>query len=463
MMQKKKKILQHIDFDDSNKECEVCMLSKMEKPPFKQKRTRAERPLQLIHTDVMGVIIPVSCPGHKKYIVVFVDDFSRYAKIYSLKRKDEAGTAFKNYLMTARNLLGRNAKVCYVRSDRGTEFTGGKFVEVLKAEKIELDCGPPSTPPLNGVAERFNKTIQRTTRALMCDSGLPTSMWEVAADAAVHYYNITPYKSIKYEVPLLKFSPRARCNFEYIKRFGCIAYAKLSTTDTKFSNVSIKSVLVGHTSTGYILWHPSSRKFLESKHVNFTERFAYKDVYKKDKDSNQGTKRKLHDEIEIYQSIEFDTDTQANVPKDIHNTKETISSGDLEINTLVSTPRKRGRSKKVNSEINTSAPTPRKRGRPRTANLKTDEQNLKTNTEKPATSDQGNKRKAESYNGHVTRRKTRKVQDISFARYTKIIECEETRKDVLGHMLLASLNKDPIRYEEAMNSADFGSKQSKMS
>ena len=144
--------------------------------------------------------------------------------------------------------------------------------------------------------------------------------------------------------------------------------------------------------------------------MNFIERFAYKDVYKKDKDSNQGTKRKLHDEIEIYEPIEFDTDNQANVPKDIHNTKETVSSEYLEINTAVSTPRKRGR--------------------PRTANLKTDEQNLKSNTEKPATSDQGNKRKAESYNGHVTRIKTRKVQEISFARYTKIIECEETRKDV---------------------------------
>ena len=188
--------------------------------------------------------------------------------------------------------------------------------------------------------------------------------------------------------------------------------------------------------------------------MNFIERFAYKDVYKKDKDSNQVTKRKLHDEIDIYEPIEFDTDNQANVPKDIHNTKETISSGDLGINTPVSTPRKRGRPRKVNPEINTSVPTPRKRGRPRTANLKTDEQNLKSNTEKPATSDQGNKRKAGSYNGYVTRSKTRKVQDISFARYTKIIECEETTKDALGHILLASLNKDAITYEEAMNSAD---------
>lgn len=60
MLQKKKKILQHINFDDSIMEYEVCMLSKMEKLPFKQQRARAERPLQLIHTDVMGLIKPLS-------------------------------------------------------------------------------------------------------------------------------------------------------------------------------------------------------------------------------------------------------------------------------------------------------------------------------------------------------------------------------------------------------------------
>ena len=65
-----------------------------------------------------------------------------------------------------------------------------------------------------------------------------------------------------------------------MRRFGCIAYIKLPKTDSKFSNVSLKTVLVGYTSTGYTLWHPTSRKFLESRHVRFLERLMYKDVYK---------------------------------------------------------------------------------------------------------------------------------------------------------------------------------------
>ena len=161
MLQKKEKKLEHVRFDESIRNCEVCILSKMEKLPFKQNRTRAERPLQIIHSDVMGPIKPSSWPGHKRYIIVFVDDYSRYARVYCLKSKDESGQAFERYLSSARNLLGTDAKVCYIRSDRGTEFTGGKFAEIMKRENIESNSGPPYTPELNGTAERFNKSIQR--------------------------------------------------------------------------------------------------------------------------------------------------------------------------------------------------------------------------------------------------------------------------------------------------------------
>ena len=115
----------------------------MDKLPFKETKSRAQRPLQVIHTDTMGPITPKSYPGQKKFIIVFIDDFSRFAKAFAVKSKDESGNALENFLMSARNLLGTDEKVCYMKSDQETEFTGGKFQEIMKRENIEAEFTPP--------------------------------------------------------------------------------------------------------------------------------------------------------------------------------------------------------------------------------------------------------------------------------------------------------------------------------
>lgn len=63
--------LKTIKFDKSILECETCIIAKMEKLPFRDKRKRAQRPLEIIHTDTMGPIQPKSYPGQKKFITVF--------------------------------------------------------------------------------------------------------------------------------------------------------------------------------------------------------------------------------------------------------------------------------------------------------------------------------------------------------------------------------------------------------
>ena len=175
-----------------------------------------------MHTDTMGPIKHTSYPGLERFIVVSVDDYSRFATAYCVKSKDEVGEALKKYLVSARNLLGKGGKICYIRSDRGTEFKGGKFLEILRQEKIETELLPPYTPEHNVVAERFNKTIQEKIRAYMFDSGLPKSMWVLAVDAAVHAYNRKPHKTI--EFPLEK--GRSRMSMVWVLPLGFDPYCK---------------------------------------------------------------------------------------------------------------------------------------------------------------------------------------------------------------------------------------------
>ena len=176
---------------------------------------------------------------------MFLDDKTRFAKVYSVKHKNEAGECLERFLITTRNLLGKNEKVCYVRADNGTEFIGGKFLEVMKRENIEYNVAPPHTPELNGTAERFNKTIQNKIKSLMIDSGLSESMWILALEVAVQIYNRTPHKSLDYETPIQMLTPKMKCHLNRIKRFGCIAYAKIPINEKKFSERAIRAIMVG--------------------------------------------------------------------------------------------------------------------------------------------------------------------------------------------------------------------------
>lgn len=279
-LKKTEQSLYNVNFKENILDCETCILAKMEKLPFKESRLIADKPLHTIHVDTMGQFKINSFPGAYKYIIVFLDDFSRFAKIYSIKNKNEAANCLENFLITTRNLLGKNEKVCYIRTDNAREFTGGDFLDVMSKEKIESDYAPPYTPELNGTAERFNKTIQQKIRALLFDSGLPKSMWILAAETAVNMYNRTPHKTNGFVSPLNKLNAKLRTHMNKIRRFGCLSYVKLPISENKFSERAIRAILVGYSRTGYVLWEPTSGKFLNSRHVRFNEKLVYRNICK---------------------------------------------------------------------------------------------------------------------------------------------------------------------------------------
>ena len=115
------------------------MISKINRLCFKQTRLRATEPLQIVHSDTMGMISPVTYPKKYKYISLFVDDYSRLAMAYHMNTKDETAFCFDSFVKSGRNLLGNDAKVCYLRSDQGTEFTGGKMSKGLSKLGTELE------------------------------------------------------------------------------------------------------------------------------------------------------------------------------------------------------------------------------------------------------------------------------------------------------------------------------------
>ena len=138
----------------------------------------------------MVSIKPVAYPGKLKYIITFIDDYTRFAQVYILEKKSQAGESFEKFLQESRNLLGRDEKVRYIRADNAKENLGGEFNKIMKREKIDYDNIPSNSSQLNGVAERLNLTLEYRIRAMMVDSGIPAGMWPYAAEAAVYIYII---------------------------------------------------------------------------------------------------------------------------------------------------------------------------------------------------------------------------------------------------------------------------------
>jgi len=104
--------------DKQNSRCDVCVESKITKKTCHSVERQTEL-LGLIHSDLADLKQTMS-RGGKNYFVTFIDDFSRYTKVYLIKHKDEAFDMFLTYKAVVENQL--NKKIKRIRLDRGGEY-----------------------------------------------------------------------------------------------------------------------------------------------------------------------------------------------------------------------------------------------------------------------------------------------------------------------------------------------------
>jgi transposase InsO family protein len=159
----------HIDHPDEV--CESCVLSKHHGSNFaKEVNWKANKTLELVHTNVCGPIKPMST-GKNRYFLTFIDDFSRKTWVYFLKRKSEELNCFKDFIAIVEKQSGY--KIRTVRSDQGGEYTTNDFEAFCTQQGIRHQTTPAYTPQLNGVAERKNRMILDMARSLLKAKKLP--------------------------------------------------------------------------------------------------------------------------------------------------------------------------------------------------------------------------------------------------------------------------------------------------
>jgi hypothetical protein len=108
---------------------EHCVYGKKNWVRFPSGAMREEGILQLVHSDVFGLVLVPSL-GKYVYYVSFIDDFSRNTWIYFLRKKFEVFERFKELKALVDNQTGKITKA--LRIDNGGEFCGNEFKELGK-------------------------------------------------------------------------------------------------------------------------------------------------------------------------------------------------------------------------------------------------------------------------------------------------------------------------------------------
>lgn len=251
--------------------CPSCQLGKSKKAthPLKTINTNTEV-LSLLHMDLCGPMRTESI-NKKKYVMVIVDDYTRFGWVRFLRTKDETPAVFEKFLNVTQVAL--KATVRTVRTDNGTEFVNKTLTDLFAKVGITHQTSVPRSPPQNGVVERRNRTLMEAARTMLIFAKVPLFLWDEAVATACYTLNRslihTLYGKTYYE--LLKGK---KPNLQYFRVFGSLCYPTNDYDDVgKLKAKADIGIFVGYaiTKKAYRVYNRRIQKIQETVHVTFDE------------------------------------------------------------------------------------------------------------------------------------------------------------------------------------------------
>lgn len=249
--------------------CEHCVFGKQTRVKFSTGIHKTKGTVDYFHSDLWGPSPTISKGGYR-YLLTFIDDYSRKVWVYFLKSKYEVLINFKQFKALIENQTGK--KIKRFRTDNGLEFCSGEFNEFCKNEGIVRHRTVRRTPQQNGVAERMNRTLLERARCMRSNAGLGEEFWAEAVNTACYLVNRSPSTAIELKTPEEVWSG-SPADYSGLRVFGCPAYAHVN--EGKLKPRAKKCIFLGYGQgvKGYRLWCPDpiSSKFIISRDVTFDE------------------------------------------------------------------------------------------------------------------------------------------------------------------------------------------------
>nr|GEU61860.1 hypothetical protein [Tanacetum cinerariifolium] len=251
--------------------CSSCGLGKAKRKSFQTNITpSSKRRLQLLQMDLCGPMRVASING-KRYVLVIVDDYSRYTWTHFLRSKDETPKVLIGFLRLVQR--GLHAQVRITRTDKGTEFLNQTLHVYFAAEGILHQTLVARTPEQNGVVKRRNRTLVEAALTMLSAAKVHLFFWTEAIATSCFTQNRslviprheqTPYHIINDRKPSVKF----------FNNFGSLCYIVRDGENLdKMKEKGDACIFVGYStqSRAYRMFNKRTKVIVETIHVNFDE------------------------------------------------------------------------------------------------------------------------------------------------------------------------------------------------
>jgi len=148
-----------------------------------------ERPFQITSMDITGPY-PLM-PRRNKYLLTFVDHFSKYAEAFAIPDQTVEVCA----QVYAREIVTRHGTGSVLVTDQGSAFMSSFFSETCKVLGIQRIHTSSYHPESNGLAERWHRTLHTGLSHLVNHSHID---WDLQLSFFLMGYRATPHTTTGY-------------------------------------------------------------------------------------------------------------------------------------------------------------------------------------------------------------------------------------------------------------------------
>ncbi|CAL2276208.1 unnamed protein product [Prunus armeniaca] len=257
----------------------------------------------MLYSDVWGPS-PITAPSGVRWFVTFIDDCTRMTWLYLLKNKNEVFSRFQSFHKQMKTQF--NTQIQILCSDNGGEFVNHDFQTYFQQHRIIHERTCPQTPLQNGVAERKNRHLLETARALLIGAHVPRHHWDDAIVTAVHLINRMPSGVLTFKTPLQVLTQHRPLPSVLVltpRIFGCVAFVHLHKNQrSKLDPCALRCVFVGYAThqKGYSCYHPPTRRTYVTLDVTFLE----SELFFHDPSSNSTLQGEIRSEEQNWSNLE---------------------------------------------------------------------------------------------------------------------------------------------------------------